>query len=145
MYNMYPLDTPINIHVVTDFKVSERLHWGPYLIDYLIISSEFHHNYHIHRKVNYYWGYNYWLIISRCCVVTKCNIIILRLHLSVCTAGRWPEAIRPELKTFLSRHRWTWDITTGSLLTWLAMAQAATKVSCFKMMAGQNYIKCTVT
>ena len=45
-----------------------------------------------------------------------------------------------------SRHRWTWDVTTDSPLTRLAMAQAATKASCFRMMAGQNYIEeCTLT
>jgi hypothetical protein len=31
-----------------------------------------------------------------------------------------------------SRHHWTWDITTDSPLTRLAMAPAATKVSYFK-------------
>ena len=44
-------------------------------------------------------------------------IIILILHLSVCLSvtsvresGRSREAIRPELKTFLSLDRWTWTI-----------------------------------
>ena len=51
------------------------------------------------------------------------KIIVVRA--SVCTSGRWPEAIRPELKCFISRHRWTWGDTTDSPLTRLGMAQAA--------------------
>jgi hypothetical protein len=66
-------------------------------------------------------------------------IIILRLHLSVhvCvyTAGRSPEAIGPELKSFLSR---AWDVTIDSPLTRLAMDPAVTEVSRFTMTAGQN-------
>ena len=40
-------------------------------------------------------------------------IIMLILHLSVCDvreSGRSQEAIQPELKTFLSPHRWIWTI-----------------------------------
>ena len=54
----------------------------------------------------------------------------------VCESGRSREAVRPELKTFLFLHRWTW--TCSSSLTQLAMALAATKVSRFKRAAGQN-------
>jgi hypothetical protein len=47
--------------------------------------------------------------------------------------------IRPELKSFLSRYHWTWDITKDSPLARLAMVPSTTKVGCFKRMAGQNY------
>ena len=48
------------------------------------------------------------------------TIIILILHLSVmsvCESGRSREVIRPELKTFLFLHRWTWTIHFSTLLT----------------------------
>ena len=35
-----------------------------------------------------------------------------------------------------SQHRWTWDVTTDSPLTRLAMGQAITKVSCFQKDGG---------
>ena len=41
-------------------------------------------------------------------------VVILILHLSLTSvrdSGRSREAIRPELKTFLSLYRWTWDDT----------------------------------
>jgi hypothetical protein len=63
-------------------------------------------------------------------------IIILRLLLSVRVSGRWPEAIWPELKHFLSGHRWTSDVTTGSPLTRLIMAQTATKLRLFQKDGG---------
>ena len=37
-------------------------------------------------------------------------IIILILHLSVRESGRSREASRPELKSFLTLHRWTWTL-----------------------------------
>ena len=66
-------------------------------------------------------------------------IIILILHLWV-----WL-SVRPELKSFLSLHRWTWDVTWGSPLTQLAMVLAETKVNSFERTAGQNYIKIRLT
>ena len=47
-------------------------------------------------------------------------------------------AIYFSLKCFISRHRWTWGDTTDSPLTRLGMAPAATNMSCFKEMPGQN-------
>jgi hypothetical protein len=63
-------------------------------------------------------------------------IIVLRSLLSVRASGKWPEAIWLELKHFLSGHRWTSDITTGSPLTWLTMAQTATKLRQFQKDGG---------
>ena len=47
-------------------------------------------------------------------------------------------------KRFLSRHPWTWDITTDSPLTRLAMAPAVTKVSASKGWRGRIRLKCTL-
>ena len=46
-------------------------------------------------------------------IIMIVGIIILSLHLSVsdvCESGRSREAVRPELKTFLFLHRWTWTL-----------------------------------
>ena len=56
----------------------------------------------------------------------------------VCTNGRWLEAIWLELKSFLSRPHWTWNVTTNSPLTRLAIGPVATKVGCF---VGPNSIE----
>ena len=60
-------------------------------------------------------------------------IIMLRLDLSVCACvragGAWPEAIGPEVKSFLSWHYWSWDVTTDSPLTWHGMAAPSRDLS----------------
>ena len=63
-----------------------------------------------------------------------CLYVCAHVHTSVI----WLEVTRPELKTCLVWHPWTWGDTKDSPLTWLqAMAPAATKVG-FKTTVGQN-------
>ena len=78
------------------------------------------------------------------------SIIILTLHLSVCACPRVCVRAEDDQKPFnpikgkisfffsASLHL---DVIIDSPLTRLAMAPAATEVSCFKRTVGQNYIE----
>ena len=68
-------------------------------------------------------------------------IIILRLLLCVCAcvrAGSDRKSFDPRQRSLFFSASVDMDVTIDSPLTRLAMAPAATKVSCFKKTAGQN-------
>jgi hypothetical protein len=68
-----------------------------------------------------------------CCSIEYMHIIILKLDLSVrlCVTYMYERQLTGNKKSFLSRHHWTWDITTHSPLARQVMAPSTTKVGCF--------------